>query len=337
MMKAIHICDNGFDEYWAGGLANFSGATPNYSLGVRQFDHEIFSNTLKQDDSFVVLSEDSEVLAIVPLYCFENEAGILEYRYAGEYLRTPLIDGSLLTKRYDKTQKFVFTYIEKLAKERNVRTHKAMIEGVELLEGRHYYNYLIDYGYNNESSVCQLIDSSKDIDFLWADIRKSYKPLINRAEKGFNCEIVSFDNYSFDKCEDYRKLHFKASGRQTRSIKSFHLMYDMVKNKQAFISFVKEKNNQTVAAHFFYVLGGYCLYASSAIDPDTPSDYGAGHLGMWQGIKAARYMGCRFIDMGQLRLTPTPSDKEMNIAFFKKGFGGRTVTVFRGTKTFFNN
>ena len=102
MMKAIHICDNGFDEYWAGGLANFSGATPMYSLGVRQFDHEIFLNNRKRDDSFVVLSEDSEILAIVPLYCFENEAGIFEYRYAGEYLRSPLIDGSPLTKRYEK-------------------------------------------------------------------------------------------------------------------------------------------------------------------------------------------------------------------------------------------
>ena len=334
-MKAIHVCDNGFDKYWVNGLAKISGATPMYSLGVRQFDHETFANTLKQDDSFVVLSDSGEILALVPLYCFKDETGILEYRYAGEYLRAPLIDGISSSKRYEKTQKFVFAYIENLAKEKEVRSHKAMIEGVELVEGRHYHNYLTDYGYNDESSVCQLIDSSKDIDFLWADIRKSYRPLINRAEKNFSYEMVSFDNYSFDKCEEYRKLHLKAAGRQTRNIKSFYLMYDMVKNKQAFISFVREKSNQMVAAHFFYVFGAYCLYASSAIDPDMPSDCAIGHLGMWQGIKAARHMGCRFIDMGQLRLTSNPSDKEMNIALFKKGFGGYTVTVFRGTKAFF--
>lgn len=334
-MKAIHVWDNSFDKYWVNGLAKISGATPMYSLGVRQFDHEIFSSILKQDDSFVVLSDSDEILALVPLYCFKDDMGVLEYRYAGEYLRAPLIDGFPSSKRYEKIQKFVFSYIEDLAREKKVISHKTMVEAVELIEGRYYYNYLTDFGYNDESSVCQLIDSSKDIDYLWADIRKSYRPLINRAEKNFSCEIVSFDNYSFDKCEEYRKLHFNATGRQTRDIKSFYLMYDMVKNKQAFISFVIEKDDQIVASHFFYVLGAYCLYASSAIDPDMPHDCGIGHFGMWQGIKTAHDMGCSFIDMGQLRLTSNPSDKEMNIALFKKGFGGRTVTVFRGTKTFF--
>ena len=334
MMKVIHCNEDNFDLYWQNGLTKIPGATPMYSLGVRQFDHEIFSSSLLQDDSFAVLSDSDEIAALVPLYCFRNETGLPEYRYAGEYLRSPLIYGSPDSNKYKKAQKFVFAYIDELAKKNKVSAHKTLIEGVDILEGRHYYNYLTDFGYSDESSVCQLIDSSKDIKDLWSDVRKSYKHLINRAAKNYVYETISSHNYNFEECEDYRRLHFKAAGKQTRSLESFYLMYKMVENNQAFIVFSKDKNGCTVASHFFYYLGAYCLYASSAVDPELPSDSGIGHLAMWQGIITACNMGIRFFDMGQLRISSNFSKKEMSIAVFKKGFGGRTVTVFRGTKVF---
>lgn len=333
-MKVIHNREDGFNAGWKKGLTEIAGATPIYTLLVRQYEREIFSNRLERDDSFIVLDDSDVVAAIVPLYCFKNKKGMLEYQYAGTYLRAPLIYGSPNAKKHEKTRRFVFDHIEELAKNNNVRVHKTMIEGVELLEGRHYYNYLTDFGYNDESSVCQIIDSSKDVKYLWSDVRKSYRSLINRAAKNFDYEAISYSNYNFNKCEDYRKLHFKAAGKQTRSLDSFHLMYTMIENNQAFILVVRERNGTPAATHFFYYLGAYCFYASSAVDPDLPSNSGAGHLALWHGVLAARQMGCRFIDMGQLRLTSNPSAKEANIALFKKGFGGRTVTVFRGTKNF---
>lgn len=305
-----------------------------YSLSVRQFDRDKFSHDLKRDDSFIVLSDSGEVIALVPLYCFENEEGVLVYRYEREYLRSPLIYGSPYTKEYEKIQKYVFAYIENLAEKNKVKAHKTMIEGIELLEGRHYYNYLIDFGYIDESSICQLIDTSRDIEELWTDVRKSYKHLINRADKNYVYETISAQNYDFDRCDDYRKLHFKASGRQTRSLESFYLMYKMIEDNQAFLSIVRGKDGSIAAAQLFYYSKDYSLYASSAINPDLPADSGVGHLALWQGIIEANRMGLRFLDMGQLRISSNVSEKEKNIALFKKGFGGRTVTVFRGTKSF---
>ena len=333
-MKVIHILDNKFDAYWKEGLMNIPGATPMYSSGVRKYDRALFLDKLKRDDSFIVFSDSAEVAAIVPLYCFEDESGLLQYRYGEEYLRSPIIHSLPDTNEHKKIQKFIFSYIEELAKKNSVSALKAMIEGEGLIEGRHYYNWLTDFGYVDESSVCQLISCSEDSKALWADLRKSYKPLINKAAKNFEHETVFHSNYSFEKCEDYRKLHFKAAGRQTRSEESFRLMYEMIKNKEAFISLVKQKDGRPVAAHFFFVLNKYCLYASSAVDPELPADNGIGHMGLWQSIVTACNMGCRFIDMGQLWVNPNPSEKERNIALFKKGFGGHTVAVFRGTKNF---
>ena len=335
-MKIIHTDNNDFDKCWGKGLLRISGTTPMYSPGVRRIDRELFSRELERDDSFIVISDSDEIVALVPLYCFKDISRISEYRYGREYLRSPLIYGSPFKKEYEKIQKYVFAYIEELAEKNKVKAHKAMIEGVELLEGRHYYNYLTDFGYSDESSICQMIDTSKDIKELWADVRKSYKHLINRAEKNFVYETMSSDNYNFDKCEDYRKLHFMAAGRQTRSLESFKQMYKMVENGQAFIILAGEKDGRLDVAHFYYYLGNYCLYASSAINPGLPADSGAGHLAIWQGIVTVKRMGLRFLDMGQLRIDSNIAEKEKNIALFKKGFGGNTVTVFRGTKIFTN-
>ena len=111
-------------------------------------------------------------------------------------------------------------------------------------------------------------------------------------------------------------------------------MYESIKNDQGFLVIVRDANERTTAAHFFFYHGLYCLYGSSAIDDNEPSNAGIGQLGVWMGIITARNLGCHYFDMGQLRLTSNPSKKEQNIAQFKKGFGGRTVTVFRGKKKF---
>lgn len=333
MILAIHSDDERFVSAWLKGLQKFPGATPMYTLGVRTFDREIFSSSLVKDDSFVV-TRSNEILALVPLYRFACEDGAMEYRYGREYLRAPLIGLPLTSKRYRETAKFVFDQIALLAKDNGVKSHRAVIEGIELLEGRTYYNYLTDFGYVDESSVCQLIDLSMSEDDLWLDVRKSYRPLISRARETYCSELIAADNFDLDKCEEYRELHCKAAGRQTRSIKSFTLMYDMVMNGEGFIVFVRDQSGTAVASHFFFYFRDYCLYASSSIDPDQPQNAGIGHLGLWEGMMAARQLGCTYLDMGQLRIGQTSTEKEEGIAIFKKGFGGRTVAVFRGKKDF---
>lgn len=335
MIKIIQFGDIDFEKYWFIGTKKIPGATPLYSMAVRKFEYEIFSSVLVRDDSFVVLNESGEVGAIVPLYCLRDDKGNNEYRYGKEYLRGPLISGEPNSRQYKNIEKIVFEYIEKIAHERNVLTHKAMVEGVEVLEGRHYYNYLNDFGYVEDSSICQIIDCTISQEKMWSNVRKSYRPLISRASKNYEIEIVDTENYCFEKCEEYRKLHFKAAGRQTRSMNSFYLMYEIIKEGNAFIVMVKPKECETVVAtHFFYCLNIYCLYASSAVDPDLPSEAGVGHLALWRGIEKAKKVRCHYIDLGQLRIDSEPTEKEMNIALFKKGFGGRTVMVFRGTKYF---
>jgi len=332
MITVICAQDELFSSKWYKGLQTLSGATPMYSLGSRAFDLEIFSSSLVSDDSFIVMYSD-DVAALVPLYRFKGENDTYEYRYGGEYLRAPLIGYEKSSKVLSEVMKFVYDYIETMARKHQVINHMAMIESVELIQGRNYYNYLTDLGYVDESTICRLVDLTVDEDVLWGSVRKSYRSLINRAKKIFTYDVINSDNFNEEKCEEYRQLHEKAAGRKTRSLKSFVLMYEMVKNDQGFLILIKDHNKFAVAAHFFSCSSLYCLYFSSAID-DGSSRFGIGQWGVWLGIMTARKLGCHYLDMGQLRLTKNPSEKELNIAHFKKGFGGKTVTVFRGKKIF---
>ena len=335
MITVIHAHENHFESRWSEGLQNIPGATPMYSPSLRAFDLEIFSSSLEHDDSFVVMHSDT-VVALVPLYRLKGDDGIIEYRYGGEYVRAPLVGYSKSDKVYGKIVQFVFEYIASLAEKYSVLSHMTMIEGVELIEGRNYHNYLTELAYVDDSTICQLIDLKKSEDELWSNVRKSYRPLINRAKKNYSYEVIISSNFDEQKCEEYRILHHKVAGRQTRSLKSFQLMYESIKNDQGFLVIVRNENEKTTAAHFFFYFGLYCVYGSSAIDDHEPSNAGIGQLGVWMGIITAQNLGCHYFDMGQLRLTNNPSKKEQNIAQFKKGFGGRTVTVFRGKKKFKN-
>lgn len=78
-MKILNTGNDDFDKYWEKGLVKISGTTPLYSLIIRRIDQELFSRELERDDSFIVISDSDEIVALVPLYCFRDESGIFEY------------------------------------------------------------------------------------------------------------------------------------------------------------------------------------------------------------------------------------------------------------------
>jgi len=333
-MRIVHSSEPGFCEFWERGTHGFQGATILYTSQFRAYEKLVFAERIVRDDSFVAVSSSKEVHAVVPLYAFKKDDLRLDYRYGNEYLRGPLFSKPPGTKVFNKTSKLVFRHIEELSLEKKICSHMTMIEPIELIEGRHYYNYLLDFGYEDESSVANVLVCHKPENELWLNLRKSYKPLINRARREYTCLQIHKKNYSLDLCEEYRKLHAAAAGRVTRNIASFHAMHEMVGNGQAFIVLVQESSGKTVGAYYFFLNAPYALYGSAATDPSLGNDSGVGHLGVWEGILYARKLGCKYLDLGQLLIRPGITEKEKNIDFFKQGFGAKRVTVFRGTRKF---
>lgn len=333
-MKILCISDPQFDYFWQQGEKQILGATIFYTKSFRQYDQLLFADKMIADDSFIVLSEGHAVLALVPLYVFKGEDYGLQYSYGADYLRGPIISGEAGKNFSDKISQFVFTKIEEIASKKKVLKHLIMMEPIELLEGRHYYNYYLEYGYVDDASIDCLVECDPGKESLWSNLRKSYKALINKAQRNYKILNVDAQNFDFNLCEEYRNLHKLAAGRITRPLETFHHMYEMINEGKAFLVLVHDSSARTVGAYYFLIHGLYGFYGSGATDPLLDSQSGVGHLGLWAGILVSREKGCKYLDLGQLLIRPGLSEKEKNIFHFKIGFGGKKIVTFRGVKNF---
>lgn len=329
----IHVHDPGFIEAWGRG-EKIQGATVFYTNSFREYERLSFGKGIISDDSFAVVSGSGETRALVPLYAFEKN-GQLEYCYGTlGFLRGPLIDGLPGTETFETVLRLIVDHIEELSVKKGILMHNVMIEAVELAEGRNRLNYLCDFGYEDISTVTPLIQCDSSEELLRRGLRKSYKPLINRAQRNYKTIVVHKDNYDEEFCEEYRKLHALASGRPTRNIDSFRKMYAMIRTGKAFLVLIKDNASVTVGSYYFLTHNGYAFYGSAATHPGLNSQSGVGHLGLWKGILFARQSGCKWMDLGQLLTRKDITEKEKNIHLFKSGFGGKQVTVFRGVRRF---
>lgn len=175
---------------------------------------------------------------------------------------------------------------------------------------------LLKQGHRAEPYYTQIIDLTKSEEQLHADVRKSYKSLLNVTKKQ-NVVSLLWD------IEPLRRLHIEAHGRQTRSKDTWFVQQKMIWHKQAFALVENHFKNMSlrggvpVAGGLFYYNRHICYYGVGC------SVEGAGsHAIIWQAIKHAKKLGCKRFDMG--RQVFEGNDKLINISNFKRGFGGKT-------------
>lgn len=162
--------------------------------------------------------------------------------------------------------------------------------------------FLLQKGAAAEPFFSQIIDLTKSTIELRAQLRKSYKSLVNKA----NILIEQ------DKIDGYRQLHREVFG-DVRSDQTYQIQQDMLARKQGFVII----NKACSAAGFFIHNNHTCYYASG------PSRL-LQHPIIWRAMVYAKSLGCKTLEMGEQVFCGEP--KPVNISKFKRGFGGRTQT-----------
>jgi FemAB family protein len=177
----------------------------------------------------------------------------------------------------------------------------------------------------------KVIDLSLDKVSLWRKIRKSYSSLINNGLKDLNPYVITSENVVWEHLVQFRELHVRVSGRETRSVESWHRQFELVQNNEAFIVF-GELDGKLVTAGYFSYSGTNCIYGSSASRRDLFCKP-LFHAIMWKAILYAKKIGCKWfeIDGYFFQNQPTsmdtlPTEKELGITDFKAGFGGDIKT-----------
>jgi len=166
---------------------------------------------------------------------------------------------------------------------------------------------------------------------LWRSVRKGHRAAIKKAEKELEISVLSGPGFG-DEFREYQKLHEVASGRATRSQKTFDDMKEWLSKKNAILVGAK-LNNVWVGFVLLMVFKKGGFYASACNHPVYEERLGIGHALIWNGMLAAKESGIELLEMGlqtyEVTGRETVHNKSSAISSFKRGFGGFQMPRFQ--------
>ncbi len=176
--------------------------------------------------------------------------------------------------------------------------------------------FLLQRGLTAKPYYTQIIDLTKSVTELHADLRKSYKSIINA---GHPKELFA------DAVPDYHKMHARIHKRETRNQATWDLQKEMMLSGNAFIIGLFEAN-KPVGYTLFYHNFHSCYYAGSVSEENSNT-----HSAIWYAIFHAQSLGIKSLERGEQIYSG--KEKDISISQFKAGMGGDTkVRLLFGEK-----
>jgi hypothetical protein len=317
------------DDAWFWHTSDFI----EYTLNLRP-------NLRSQSKSFIVL-DGGEVLAASPVFIEAKEFDNWEYMelsFGGDYCPAPALKNGLSEHKREEVLKAVFDHVDELARELGARRASFRLTPTAksfLCCRRVSFNYLMKYGFFDNSLNTQVIDLSLPETELKKAVRKGHKYDIGRGARDYVISTYDSENITRDIFEQYRLLHHRAAGRVTRPLITFEMMHDWIKKGKAILVGAQCRGRH-VAFSLCIVYKEAAYYGSAADDPDFEANVPVSHAIQWETMMRLKRAGIKYYEIGLqqygCQIYDQPSQKDMGISFFKRGFGGVTVPCFRGEK-----
>ena len=280
------------------------------------------------------------IVAICPLivetYQHEGEY-VREFSYGGDAGPAPALADFLSDKTRKRVLRRIFAHVDQLADE--LRVGRASFRMSPLAPSfsnvtAPQMNPMLKWGFNDISLATQVIDLTAEEQQLLRKMRKGHRADITRAAKLMQATIFDKDSITHERFERYRLLHKKAAGRVTRPLATFQMMYDWIRNGLAILSAAR-LNGSDLGFALISVYRDGAYYSSSCEDPDH-KNLPIGHILQWRAMQWLRQFSIRKYEIGMQAHHSQPhmivSNKESNISFFKRGFGGDAVPLWRAEK-----
>jgi hypothetical protein len=304
-----------------------------YTLHMRQSGES-------HDHSFGVI-DHSRLVAVVPLIkeTIYGRPDLFEFGFAGLNVPYPALANGLGVKHMDKIIKEIFCEIDRLAADHGIVYSAFELNPFITLAERNSIqcNPLPFFGYNCTNIATHIIGLEQTEDNLFRSMRKGHKSdIIAGTKNGLSAKIYDRNSISEKIFDHYRRIHLIAAGRQTRGDKTWELMYKFIKEESSVLAILEHKDSGPIAAAFITVYKDAACYGSGCVKPTLASERGVMHIIIWETMKFLKSRGIRWFETGWQH-TPTmtqvvPTQKEMNISLFKRGFGGMNVPLYRGEK-----
>lgn len=170
------------------------------------------------------------------------------------------------------------------------------------------------------------------IDLILMGFRRTLRDYIKEGQKLWQHGILSADSESIDKVwQEFQDLHLEASGRLTRSIKSWDLQKKAIIDNNAFLVFLRSDNGRMIGGGYFTFSRDEGVYSVAAYDRSL-FKLPIGHLVQYIAIENFIKREIPWYKLGNLPFPsekPKPSEKELSIAVFKKQFSSHVFPNFK--------
>lgn len=334
-MDTLKMTDIG-KEKWEEYLNKIEGSSFCYTAQNAYFQIEYAEHVIA-NESFIGI-QDNQPLVVANVYIYEDEKGVRSISWGKRYCPAPIVDQRLPYAKQEKYIKWAMKEIEKIKETYQCREIYLKFEPIA--NAHHQckvlnYNYLIKYGYEDSSSLTQVLDLRRSVDELRGEVTQNHRRNIKKVKDKFTFEFYDSKNVTEEILQLYRSIYEYDAGRVTRNSEMTHHYYQFAKDGNAIVGLAKY-NQEYVAVVVCTMYKNMAYYSSYAEKADMTDGNAPGHILHWETIKYLKEHGIDFYEMGEQVFGEYPKgteeEKLVNISKFKRGFGGYTVPMFRGRK-----
>lgn len=166
---------------------------------------------------------------------------------------------------------------------------------------------------------------------IWANMRKSYKSLINNGKNHVLYEIVDGTDRRLNQAfAEFRDLHIQVSGRVTRNEQTWDTLKIGLRHSEGFIILNRNTHSDLIGATLISTTPSTACYSIGAYDRALFHTHALGHLNQILAIERLCELGKEWYNIGifpQRADNPAPTEKEITIGNFKKGFATDVAIV----------
>lgn len=335
VVNVIRRSEHGFAEAWD-QLFTAEAISPFYSRQWLEYQVAYAGDHHVEDLTFVGVDESNLSVVLCPLF-LEQRHGRRLLSYRGEYLhalRAPIVTMTKSERQRERLRQAAFDEIDRLAREHCAVKLTMLADplcGDTQQEG---YNYLTRFGFLDASLTTVLLDLSGGLEKLRPRMRSSYKSLINKANTEFDIQVFDAKTMTPEIFDAYVQLHHKAAGRVTRPARTFEIQHQMIRADEATLVGAQQHGEWKGFVNFLHSRTA-TYYASGAQDPALDS-VGVGPAMQWAAMKYYASRQVTWMELDNQYFGPQffeiPTEKDIHISFYKRGFGGNLAPLFRGTR-----
>jgi len=287
-------------------------------------------NSGKWWDISLILYFDNRPCALWPLsYSIKNDTSSISAH--GLPILPPLFVQECPVKSRKTVTKACLGFLEEFC----------LTDGIKKMESAESYNETIGLSiWHEESMRCGassalkyelFVDLTPDIAAIKSRFRKSYKALINSGARLWSVELMEDQNQAI--WDEFRMLHLKVSGRETRSAETWMLQHEAISNREAFLIYLCDDYGKMVGGGFFSITCNEGVYGVGVYDRSL-FDKPLGHVVQFRAIEEMKNRGLRWYKIGLRPYSaefPVPTKKELSIGMFKQGFASHLFPQHRLT------